>query len=401
VISEAERERLYAGSPFNVIRLEWGRDEPGDTPGDDWYARAAALQAEWLASGVLEEDDSASMYVIEETFSYAGDDYVRQGLISAVRLEEFDRGVVLPHEFTRPGPKVDRLELMRSAKANYSPLMVLYRDPGSAVAGVMKRAMAGDPVANAAPEGLPSMRLWRISDPAEIEGVTAALADTQLYLADGHHRYETALTYRDEVRETRTVRRGEAVNFRLMTLISVEDPGLLLLGYHRQLQDAADDELSRFREYVLGAFDLEDKGPIDPTSATEFEGALNAVSQVKVAIGFAGVEPGRLHIGVMRDPVEAADELAASDYTRLHDEVVRSTFTVDREQAVVAFEHNAAAVLRAVSGGAAQVGFVMRAVPIEPFETIVKRGQRLPSKSTYFHPKLHTGAVIQSLEGEL
>ncbi len=401
VISEAERERLYAGSPFNVIRLEWGRDEPGDTPGNDWYARAAKLQAEWLESGVLEEDDSASLYVIEETFSFAGNDYVRQGLISAVRLEEFDKGVVLPHEFTRPGPKVDRLELMRSAKANYSPLMVLYRDSDSSVAKVMKRAMAGETIADAAPEGLPSMRLWRITDTADIETVTSALADTQLYLADGHHRYETAITYRDEVRETRTVGPDEAVNFRLMTLISVDDPGLLLLGYHRQLQDTSDDELARFREYVTGAFDLEDKGAIDPSSAAEFEQALNAVPQDRVAIGFAGVEPGRLHIGVMRSPAEAADELAASDYTRLHDEVVRSTFSLEREQTVVAFEHNAAAVLRAVSGGAAQVGFVMRAVPIEPFETIVKRGQRLPSKSTYFHPKLHTGAVIQSLEGDL
>ena len=401
VISEAERERLYAGSPFNVIRLEWGRDEPGDTPGNDWYARAAKLQAEWLASGVLEEDDSASFYVIEETFSFAGNDFVRQGLISAVRLEEFDKGVVLPHEFTRPGPKVDRLELMRSAKANYSPLMVLYRDSNSAVASVMQRAMAGDAIADAAPEGLPSMRLWRITDAADIENVTSALADTQLYLADGHHRYETAITYRDEVRETRTVGTDDAVNFRLMTLISVDDPGLLLLGYHRQLEDASDDELARFREYVTGAFDLEDKGPIDPSSAAEFEQALNEVPQDKVTIGFAGVEPGRLQIGVMRNPAAATDELAASDYTRLHDEVVRSTFSLEREQVVVAFEHNAAAVLRSVSGGAAQVGFVMRAVPIEPFENIVKRGQRLPSKSTYFHPKLHTGAVIQNLEGGL
>jgi hypothetical protein len=181
----------------------------------------------------------------------------------------------------------------------------------------------------------------------------------------------------------------------------VDDPGLLLLGYHRQLQDASDDELAKFREYINAAFDLEDRGAIDPASAAEFETALNAVPQDRVAIGFAGVAPGRLHIGVMRDPADAADELAASDYTRLHDEVIRSTFALDREQAVIAFEHSAAAVLRAVSADAAQVGFIMRAVPIGPFETIVKRGQRLPSKSTYFHPKLHTGAVIQSLEGEL
>ncbi len=401
VISEAERERLYAGSRFNVIRLEWGRDEPGDTPGNDWYARAAKLQVEWLASGVLREDDSPSMYVIEETFSYAGNDYIRRGLISAVRLVDFDSGVVLPHEFTRPGPKVDRLELMRSAKANYSPLMVLYRDPDSAVSRVMKRAMAGESVADAAPEGLPSMRLWRISDPSDIESVTSALADTQLYMADGHHRYETALTYLDEVRAERTVGPDEAVNFRLMTLISVDDPGLLLLGYHRLLENARDDELARFREYVSGAFDLEDRGPIDPSSAADLEKALNAMPQDQVAIGFAGVEPGRLQIGVMRSPAVAVDELQASDYVRLHGEVIRSTFALDREQAVIAFEHNAAAVLRSVAGGGAQVGFVMRAVPIGPFETIVKRGQRLPSKSTYFHPKLHTGAVIQGLVGTL
>lgn len=401
VISEAERERLYAGSPFNVIRLEWGRDEPGDTPGNDWYARAAALQSEWLASGVLQEADSPSMYVIEETFSFADNDYVRQGLISAVRLVDFDSGVVLPHEFTRPGPKVDRLELMRSAKANYSPLMVLYRDPDSAVAMVMKRAMAGESVADAAPDGLPSMRLWRISDSSDIESITSALADTQLYMADGHHRYETALTYLEEVRAERTVGPDEAVNFRLMTLISVEDPGLLLLGYHRMLENATDDELTRFREYVTGAFDLEDRGPIDPSSAADLEKALNAMPQDQVAIGFAGIEPGRLQIGVKRSPADAVDELQASDYVRLHGEVIRSTFAPDREQAVIAFEHNAAAVLRSVAGGASQVGFVMRAVPIGPFETIVKRGQRLPSKSTYFHPKLHTGAVIQSLVGEL
>ncbi|MDA1257012.1 MAG: DUF1015 domain-containing protein [Chloroflexi bacterium] len=401
VISEAERERLYAGSPYNVIRLEWGRDEPGDTPGDDWYSRAATLQAEWLANGVLERDDAPSIYVIEETFSFAGSDYVRRGLISAVRLEEFDRGVVLPHEYTRPGPKIDRLELMRAAKANYSPLMVLYRDPGGAVSGVMSKAMSSDPVASASPAGLPSMRLWRVSDPAAIAIVTIALADTQLYLADGHHRYETAITFRDEVRSTREVRQNDAVNFRLMTLISVEDPGLLLLGYHRQLHSASDDELARFRAYVRREFDLEDRGKIDPSSAADLEQALNAVPQDRVAFGFAGVEPGRLHIGVMRAPTEASDELQESDYTRLHDEVVRSTFAEPREETVIAFEHNAAAVLRAVAGGAAQVGFVMRAVPIEPFETIVKRGQRLPSKSTYFHPKLHTGAVIQDLTAEM
>ncbi|MFP6679097.1 MAG: DUF1015 domain-containing protein [Dehalococcoidia bacterium] len=401
VISKQERERLYADSEFNVIRLESGVDEPGDIPGNDRYTRAAKLQAEWLESGVLRKDDSPSFYVIQETFSFAGKDYIRQGLISEVRLEEFNKGIVLPHEFTRPGPKADRLALMRSTKANYSPIMALYRDSGSNIAKVMKRAMSFDAIAEARPEGLPSLRLWSITDPTDIETVTSVLSDTQIYLADGHHRYETAITYRDEVRTTNDLGASGSIDFRLMTLISVDDPGLLLLGYHRQLHDASGDELTRFRDYVTGEFDLEDKGPVDPLSAADFEQALNAAPPDEVAIGFAGVEPGRLQIGLMRNPVDAKDELAASDYTRLHDEVIRSAFNIEREQTVVAFEHDAFSVLQAVSQGMAQVGFVMRAVPIEPFETIVKQGQRLPSKSTYFHPKLHTGAVIQRLEDEL
>ena len=194
VISKQERERLYADSEFNVIRLESGVDEPGDIPGNDRYTRAAELQAEWLESGVLRKDDSPSFYVIQETFSFAGKDYIRQGLISEVRLEEFNKGIVLPHEFTRPGPKADRLALMRSTKANYSPIMALYRDSGSNIAKVMKRAMSFDAIAEASPEGLPSLRLWSITDPTDIKTVISVLSDTQIYLADGHHRYETAIT---------------------------------------------------------------------------------------------------------------------------------------------------------------------------------------------------------------
>ena len=338
-----------------------------------------------------------------------GRDGLKQ-LISDVEAGTTEFDVILVYDISRWGRFQDADEsayyeyICRRQGVSIHYCAEQFENDGSPVSTIVKgvkRAMAGESVADATPEGLPSMRLWRISDPSDIESVTSALADTQLYMADGHHRYETALTYLEEVRAERTVGPDEAVNFRLMTLISVDDPGLLLLGYHRLLENATDDELARFREYVNGAFDLEDRGPIDPSSVTDLEKALNAMPQDQVVIGFAGIEPGRLQIGVMRSPADAVDELQASDYVRLHEEVVRSTFALDREQAVIAFEHNAAAVLRSVAGGAAQVGFVMRAVPIGPFETIVKRGQRLPSKSTYFHPKLHTGAVIQSLKGDL
>ncbi|MEE8362629.1 MAG: DUF1015 domain-containing protein [Dehalococcoidia bacterium] len=404
VIPPALQDRLYERSPYNVVRLELGRDRPGDGPGNDRYSRAAETQTGWLEAGVLARDPAPAMYLIEESFEFAGRGYHRRGLIAAVRLEEFDRGVVLPHEYTRPGPKVDRLALMRAASANYSPLMVLYRDRGGAIGRVLSSVSEQPPAAAAAPPELPAFNLWLISDPAALREIAGALSNAPLYMADGHHRYETAITYRDEVRAGGGLEPDDAANFRMMTLISIDDPGLLLLGYHRALGSATPDELSRFKTYVRDAFYLTEWTPPaggPDVAAPAFEAELARGPDTHVVFGFAGLEPDRLHIGVMKDPAPAVDELEACEYTRLHDEVFRSTFTPEREAEVVAFEHDTAAVLAQVASGERQIGFIMRAMPLEPFEAVVTKGQRLPSKSTFFHPKLHTGAVIQPLEGAL
>jgi len=397
VIGPALLDELGERSPYNVVRLEVGKEYPSDRAGDNRFIRARNTLAEWIDSGVLRRDDEPSLYVVEQSFSFRGRDHVRREIIGAVRIEEYDKGVVLPHEFTRRDLLWERVEMLKETRANYSALMILFRDADGRVGNVIDTAAGREPDASAEPPGLPALRMWRVSDPVEVQEVSSAFADSQLYIADGHHRYEAGIEHRDTVRKSRRAGPDEGVNFRMMALVPMNGPGLLVLGYHRTLHSATDEELAVFKAHLLAAFHLEGfDGP-----ARSLEEELVRRSQGDLVFGIAGLEPGKLHVATMKNPAPAADDLHASDYTRLHEEVFRSTFDAGRETQVVAFEHDAAAALEQVASGASQMAFIMRAVPLGQFERIVSKGQRLPPKSTFFHPKGHTGAVIQSLEGAL
>ena len=397
VIGPADLDELYERSPYNVVRLEVGREYASDGPDSNRFIRARGTLADWINTGVLHRDDEPSMYVVEQSFSFAGRDHVRREIIGAVRTEEYDRGVILPHEFTRRALLKERLEMLRETRSNYSALMILFRDADGRVSDVIETAASRDPDASAGPPGMPAMRMWRISDPDEVREVSTVLTGSQLYIADGHHRYEAGMEHRDMVRTSRAVGPDEAVNFRMMALVPMDGDGLLVLGYHRTLGSATDTELAAFRTRLRGAFEVQ-----------EFEGSAGALGEELArrpldvfVFGLAGLEPGALHVASMSSPAPASDELHASDYSRLHEEVFRSTFDADRETQVVAFEHDAGEALERVASGAAQMAFIMRPMQLGPFEKIVSKGQRLPPKSTFFHPKGHTGTVIQSLEGAL
>jgi len=397
VIDPDDLDELYERSPHNVVRLEVGKEYASDGPGNNRFIRARGTLADWISSGVLRRDDEPSMYVVEQSFSFAGRAHVRREIIGAVRIEEYDRGVILPHEFTRRVLLRERLEMLRETRSNYSALMILCRDADGRVSNVIQTAASRDPDASAVPPGMPAMRMWRVSDPVEVREVSAALAESQLYIADGHHRYEAGMEHRDLVRASRPVGPNDAINFRMMALVPMDGDGLLVLGYHRTLGSATDTEIAAFRARLRGAFEMQ-----------KFAGTVEALGEQLArrprdvfVFGLAGLEPGSLHVASMKSPVPTLDDLHASDYSRLHDEVFRSTFDADRETQVVAFQHDAGVALERVASGAAQMAFIMRPMQLGPFEKIVSRGQRLPPKSTFFHPKGHTGTVIQSLEGAL
>src|SRR5579872_1164969 len=244
VISADDQARYYQRNPYNIIRLELGRDEANDTSLNNRYSRAATALAEWRLDGVLREDATLRYYCYQQVFSYAQQTYTRTSLLARVRLEPWEARVVLPHEHTMAKPKSDRLKLMEACATNFSPIMSLYEDPQ----GRMRRLL-GAYGANAelqvTDEVAEEHRLQPITDVEQIALIQNFFEERPLYIADGHHRYETALNYREKMRAMRKhLPEDDGANFVLMALIDVDDPGLLVLPTHRLVAHLEQDALA-------------------------------------------------------------------------------------------------------------------------------------------------------------
>jgi uncharacterized protein (DUF1015 family) len=410
VISPEAQERYYASDPHNIIRLELGRDEPGDDSLNNKYTRAATRFAEWRLEGVMRQD-TPSLYVYEQTFSVADAEQRRMGLLARVRLEPWDARVILPHERTMSKPKDDRLKLFHACAANLSPIMSLYDDPNQELSAILNEATTGAPDADFADDARERHRLWRLDDPVLAQTVAAFFAPRQFYIADGHHRYETALTYRDEVRaERKESFADDATHFVLMSLTAIEDPGLVVLPTHRVLRGATVDDLAALPDRLERHFTLT---PLDGESAEEWRGSLraawtNAPSTVLVtsdaawlatlndvgraAMASVTVEeqtPGAawqaLDVAVLQALVFGAALGVTSDDIRAGERV---TYTRDADGAV-------AAVRKGTDG--ASLAALLNPTPPEAMRDVAQAGDRMPQKSTYFYPKLITGLVINPL----
>ncbi len=401
VITPALQKELYARSPYNIVRLELARRGLTDDP----YLSAAETQRAWTESGVLRRDAEPSMYVTEETFEFAGQKLVRRGFISALRLEEYDREIVLPHENTRAEWVKDRVRLMGVAQANYSPLLMVFRDDLRATVGGMVRAIAGgEPTISVEPPDMSALRMWRVTDPGTQQVLSEALADAPLFIADGHHRYEAALRYRSLIRSGREVEHDESINYRMVLLVSVDEPGLITRGYHRAIHNSTESELAEIKRLVRTACSLEPWTP--PAGSNEevaqaLADALGSRQGSEVVFGVVGLEPGSFHIARACDLPEAENMLKDSEYSRLHDIFIDPAIAEERRDETVDVQHDLARVLESVQNGDAGIAFAMRPVPMQEFISIVTRGWRLPPKATNFFPKPSAGAVLQTLEGNL
>ncbi len=257
VISPDDQARYYERAPENIIRLELGRDKPGDDELDNRYTRAATTFADWRLRGVLQQDAPA-LYLYEQRFHALGGERRRLSLLARVRIEPWEEGVILPHERTLSKPKSDRLKLIRATAATLSPIMSLYDDPRGALAKLLAKPLKRAPAVAFHDEAGEEHRLWIVRDEALIAKVGAFFRDRQLYIADGHHRYETALAYREELREARRELPPEdAANFTLMALSAIEDPGLVVLPTHRIVRGVAQERLAEFPNDLEGLFTSE------------------------------------------------------------------------------------------------------------------------------------------------
>jgi uncharacterized protein (DUF1015 family) len=424
VISPEAQARYYDRDPHNVIRLELGREERGDDELDNRYTRAALTFAEWRLNGVLLRDAPA-LYVYEQRFfSPTGrGERVRRGLFARVRVEPWEAGVVLPHERTLAKPKDDRLKLTRATAATLSPIMALYDDPAAEVAAILTKVMRRKPEVAFADEAGEGHRLWPVRDAATIARVARLFRDRQLYIADGHHRYETALAYREELRETRrALSPDDPANFTLMALCPIEDNGLVVLPTHRIVRGVVAERLTLLPGELAGYFEMTPLGDHGGLGTLDPEQTLAALEQAgeggqrvafvmltpdgayllrQTAGGVAamdGLDPARGGNGVgssvawRRLDVAALHELALARALGINEEAVRGgehvTYTRDAKVAIEA--------VRTGENGA-QLAFLLNPTPPTAIRDVARAGDRMPQKSTYFYPKLITGLLINPI----
>lgn len=409
IFPDDRRRLLDAGAP-NAVRLE--APDPAAQP--DPYTNAAETLDAWVADGVLRHDENPAYYAVRHRFIHEGQPYTRTELLGAVRLSPLAAdGPVRPHEDTRSGPKEDRLKLMQATSANFSPVMVLHGGaPG--LTGLLDHALESA-ATRAEMDGGGSFQLAPITAPADIAAVYGALAGAPLYVADGHHRYETALHYAESLngRAPNGDAGDAAHNFLLTAVIDMDDPGLLNLPYHRLLRGLGPEQLERLRARIADSYD-EERRPVNAGPAAIARAALADLEAEDAVFSVWGLEPGALITLRLRDDTLVTEVAAQAGLSRVcaglapalfRETLLAPLLGMDEEAAeydgLLSFETSALKAVERVSRGEAQIAFLPKAVPMDAFREVSDLGDRLPPKSTCFFPKLATGLVFRRLDGEL
>jgi uncharacterized protein (DUF1015 family) len=387
VISPEDRTELEARSPYNVVRI--------DLPvGEDPYELAAEQLTTWRKQGVIVRDEQPAIWVLEQ--DYTGPDgslRQRRGFLARVRVEEYGPGRIRPHERTHPGPKEDRLKLTRATQANLSPIFSLFDDPDETVTKALARITETEPWGHATDEDGTVNRLWRTADPASIAVITGAAKPAELLIADGHHRYETARVYAEEVG-------GEGPErYVLMCLVALEDPGLTVFPTHRLLRDLRPDQHETLATALRTNFEIERL-----SDATDLAPAYGQ----PVSFGYIDAhfrQPFRL---TLKDQAiaDAVLEDHAEPYRRLDTAVLEALILkgalnmTDEDidhMTGLDYARDFADALQLVESGARDAAFFVAPTPIEEVRAVAAAGESMPPKSTYFFPKVPTGLVFNPL----
>ncbi|MGH2951593.1 MAG: DUF1015 domain-containing protein [Solirubrobacterales bacterium] len=387
VIDAERRREMLARSPFNVVEV----DLPESPAGDDPYEHAAETIEEWTLQGILAADREPALWALSQEFATEdGVRHVRRGVICRVRVTEYGPGLVRPHERTPPGPKADRLKLTEATRHNLSPIFSLH--PGDAWCHVEGHTRS-DPWAEVTDDDGITHRVWRVGDPEAHRAVAAELAEAELLIADGHHRYETARAYADGIG-------GDGPHrYTLMCLVSLEDPGLAALGYHRLLSSLGEPgPQEALRDAAREHFELEEVAveSLDPAG--------------EEGVGVFGYIDAHLRQGFrlrLEDPgvLERAIPGASAAYRTLDAAILEALILRDglgmsaadiAAKRGIAYTASVSGAIAALDGDA-HAAFLMRPTPVEQVRAVAAAGETLPPKSTFFYPKLLTGIVFNPL----
>jgi uncharacterized protein (DUF1015 family) len=404
VIDAPLQQALYARSPYNVIRLILNQETPADNENDNRYTRAAACLRDWQQEGVLMQDSARALYVYHQEFEAEGHRYTRRGFMARVRLEPFGAGRIFPHEETMSGPKMDRLKLFRATHMNLSPVFGLYPDIGGAVQAQLDAAVGRALPLEATDHLGVVSRLWPISNQQVVSAVTGLLGPRSVFIADGHHRYETGLRYLEERRQAAEVRDAEAAaNFILMMLVSMSDPGLVILPTHRLVSGIGDLHAEQLASVLGKHFKMEtvgrgEQGARDSWELIEADGGQDL-------LGFGTVSDGVWQVGRFTAPL-VMDELAPEHsapwrglgVSILHVLALNRLLPAAGGHPECRYVHLLREVSEAVQAHECQLAVLVPPATMRHVEQIAGNLEKMPPKSTYFYPKLLSGLVFNSLK---
>ncbi|PKL51519.1 MAG: hypothetical protein CVV37_06095 [Nitrospira bacterium HGW-Nitrospira-1] len=380
IITPEYRETLYNKSPYNIVRIDFGKELPGDDSAENKYTRAQKLLEAWLKDGVLITSPTPCFYSYELSYKLRGKEQTLRGFLGLVRLEELGKGNIHPHECTHSKPKQDRLDLMRICRANISPIFSLYNSPDKKTSLLLSDINKTQPCIDAKDSDGAVHRLWAIEDSNTINIIKNELEGKAIFIADGHHRYETALEYRKEMREKEGAADSvKPYDYVLMFLANISDEGLTILSTHRLVKNLPPDALDRLSsdfeiQQISGSFDIADSIAGKKDVFGLYKGGD---SWYKLSYRGEGI-------------ADTAPALKNLDVTILHELIFRK-LGINND---IFFEMDVNKCINLVRENNFNAAFFLNPTQIEDVERVALASLRMPPKSTYFYPKLLTGLVL-------
>ncbi len=395
VISPSEQDNLYKNSSYNIIRLEKPKERSEDNEHDNKYQRAKEQYEKWLAEGVLCYEDLPAVYLYEQHFSFEGNTKIRDGLFCGVGLEPYSNQVILPHEETFLKPKADRLNLMRSCQASFSPVFGLYPDKEMSISSLFAGYKLSPPDIEFIDEQGQKHKVWVICDKKVISKLANLMQSKKIFIADGHHRYETALQYQKEMSSA-----AGNHNYIMMTLVNLYDPGLLVLPTHRLVKGIDSFALPEFISTLQETFLVKEL----PYSREEIcEKGLRLLEKSgKKTASFGVFAGGNKFYLLAKKESQATKEIRDNlDVSILQESIMEDIFNINpeknRREKCLSYTRNCLEAIDKVNAKEYQLAFLLNPVQIEDVTSMSEAGQKMPQKSTFFYPKLITGLVINPL----
>ncbi len=398
IITPEQQKELYERDPHNFVRLVLGEERPSDNENENRFTRAGEYLREWLQSGILIRDKKPAFYVYQQEYKMRGRTKSLTGFICLVKIYEYEERVILPHEQTLAKPKSGLLELLRQTRANLDSVYSLFEDTNGSVGKMATNVVTEPPLMEARDYNGELHRVWRVDDESQILEVQASLRDANIFIADGHHRYETSLAYRNEMRAKTNTDAELPSDYVMMTLVDANCPDLTIFPTHRMIYNVSEEKVKKLTENLSARFEIIQSSADRLITDMEKGGeqALGAYfgGKALVLLPKTGVEPPKIEgepAAVRNLPV-----------TRLHRLIFEECLGINeqnlRDESNVVYTRDEALALELVDKGEYQAAFLLNPTPVRHVSEVAKSGGKMPQKATYFYPKLLSGLVIRLMD---